>query len=177
MTLSVAVAGTYRTVVAKSVAVAGAWRTVTGEWVGVAGVWRQVFSSAIYTAITGSAYTNHIGGGVTTVTLTVNRAGTWQLTTNDSGGETITPLGVQTWVTPNAADSGDTRWVHVANAGPDAVSGTTGAWVALSSNQVWTLSVPAASSNNATLTVRIAADAAGAAVLSTGSVFLEADND
>ncbi len=130
-----------------------------------------------YTNISGSVSTSLIGGGTCSVTLTVNRAGTWQMT-NTNGTPSISPSGVQTWVTPGSAAIGDSHWVRASNAGPDAPTGSAlGSWIQLSSNQAWILTAAPASTMDSVLTVSIATDAAGANVVSTGAVTLHADND
>ncbi|MEO8804632.1 MAG: hypothetical protein ABI433_01005 [Burkholderiaceae bacterium] len=133
-------------------------------------------AAAIYTNIAGSASTSLIGGGSCSVTLTVRRDGTWQLT-NVSGTPTLSPSGSQTWLTPNNAGSGDARWVRVTNAGPDAPTGTLATWLALTADRAWVLTAPPATTVNCTLTVAIATDSGGSNIVSSGSVTLHADND
>lgn len=155
---------------------AATWRKAKELWYNDGGTWRKVFSGAVFSAIAGSADRDHIGSGVKSVTLTVSRDGTWQLTSNNALGTTISPSGVQTWIVPGAADSGDTRWIRVARVG-DVTSGSavSPTVLALSAAQSWTLTaVTSGDAFLATLTVNIYADAGATILLSTGTVTLTA---
>lgn len=175
--LSAKAGGVFRTATHVWVKAGGVWRDCTGVFVRSGGVWRQAFAlvSATYTAISATINNSRIGGGANTSTLTVKRDGTWTLA-GTLGSITITGPVSRVWVTPQAANSGDTRWVMVTSAG-DAPTGTLSTWLALTSDLAWTASCAPFSSTSTTLTVSIATDAAGASIVSTGTVNITQDND
>lgn len=152
-------------------------RTLKEAWFNDGTGVRNIFVAAIYSAISGSATRNETAPGSKTATLTINRAGTWQLTTNGAGGTTISPSGVQTWVVPNAVNSGDTRWVKVTYVSGDPINGSSasGVVIALTSDRSWfQTAVTSGDSFTCTFTVTIYADAGGTIQLSTGTVTLTA---
>lgn len=170
-------AGTWRRAVNVWMNDAGTWRKAKAIWANDAGVWRKVFSGAVFSAISGSANRTETASGSKTATLTVNRDGTWQLTTNGAGGTTISPTGVQNWITPAAVDSGDSRWIKVTSVSGDPLSGSSasGVVIALTSNRSWfQTAVTSGDSFTCTFTVTIYADAGGTIQLSTGTVSLTA---
>ena len=133
--------------------------------------------SGVYTSIAGSASTSLIGGGSCSVTLTVRQAGTWQLT-NVSGTPSLSPSGSQSWVTPNNAGSGNTRWVRMTvNSGTTPAGLAAGTWTSLATDQTATLSAGPATTVDSNITISIATDSGGSNIVSTGVVVLHADND
>lgn len=123
-----------------------------------------------YTAIAGSV-TGAAGAGVNAGgTLDVNSAGTWQLTRTGSSG-TPSPSGLQNWIAPVVGTPGDTHWVRASITSGTVTTGTTGSWLALSSNRQWTKTA-VNGDDSVTLTIAIATDSGGTNIVSSGSVTL-----
>lgn len=130
-----------------------------------------------YTNVAGSVSVSLIGGGSTSVTCTVRRDGTWQLTTG-TGTPSISPSGSQNWVLPQNATSGDTRWIRMTvNSGTAPTGLTAGTWTQLNTDRAVVLTAGPASTFDANITLDIATDSGGSNIVSSGVVVMHADND
>jgi hypothetical protein len=131
-------------------------------------------ASYLYTAITGNV-TGVSGAGVNAGgQLAVNRDGTWQITRTGTSG-TPSPSGVQNWATPATGNPGDFHWVRATILSGTVTTGTTGSWLALTSDRTWT-KTSTGGTDQVDLTIAIATDAAGANIVSSGTVSLGYDH-
>lgn len=58
-------------------------------------------------------------------------------------------------------------WVRATDNGPDNITGTTGSWLALTTNRTWSLDVLGPGDETCSLTLEIALSASGAGIIST----------
>jgi hypothetical protein len=170
-------AGTWRKAVNVWINDAGTWRQAKSIWINDAGTWRNVFSQAVYTAISGSESGTFSDSLYVSTKLLINTDGTWQTSiSGSSSAPVVTTRG--SWVTPSSPTSGNTRWVKVTVTGDPLASGTVGSIVSLASNQIWDLHsiYTGGTPTLSTLTVVIYEDAAGTKTVSTGTVVLTSTN-
>jgi len=117
--------------------------------------------------ISGTATSSAPTSSAATATLNVNSDGSFNLIGSDTG----TVNG--SWIKPNRTGVGNSYWVRFTITSGTVTTGTTGSWLALSSNQSWTKSATNGAAS-VTGTLEIATDAAGANIIAacTGSVTL-----
>lgn len=81
------------------------------------------------------------------------------------------------WYTPTTAGIGNSYWVRATvTSGVTPTTGTVGSWLALSSNQTWTVTQPGEDGITASvLSISIASDSGGSNILATASYTLLAE--
>jgi len=107
--------------------------------------------------------TQVVTGSTATATLTLTSAGGYT-STNDSSGN---------WVTPTSGASGyDVRMTFLSG---NAITGTTGTWLNMASNQSWSISANPGNAKTATCTIEIRTATTGP-VLQTKTVNFYAES-
>lgn len=134
MASGVKVSGTWRNL-APHAKVSGTWRACNG-WVKVSGTWRPWYAiggggtfpidGQSLVGYASDTYDPPFVESASTV-LTVNRAGTVTITGGSSPN----------WIDPTSGTVGDAYEVRLDITSGSVASGTTGAWLALSSNRQW----------------------------------------
>lgn len=145
---------------------AGAWLKCKELWYRDAGTWRKVFSGF---TLTGS---NFSSSTTTTVSPQVRfqTDGSLLRKMSDNSYTTLS------WGTPYTSGIGANYWIKVHQVSGSAVTGTLDAVLALSAEQVWTMSAASAgSSKTANLSYTIYLDSAGTLVGATGTITLVSD--
>lgn len=154
MTANIKVGGTFQEASGIHVKVGGTWQEVLEGHIRVAGVWQQFFAGLTFTlTVTAIADTNP---GVSSSAINVLRDG--DLTFS---GDTITGEDANEWVVPRSATVGDDYEMRMTvNSGNSPTTGTTGVWLALTSDRNYTLvrTVAGTSTGNWTLEIRRASD-------------------
>jgi hypothetical protein len=111
-----------------------------------------------------------------TVTLTFARAGTVLATKTASATWAIGPVS-HNWHSNPTATVGDTFWIRATPTTGTFTSGTTGSWLQMNIDNVWTVSAPSLGSKSCTCTFEIATDSGGTNIVTSGSYIIEAFDD
>lgn len=172
MTLHLNDSSTWRQIKQVYVNDGGLWRTIKGVYVNDSGTWRQVYAAAQLTnhVITNNARAGLGGTASATFTLQSDGVAAFSKSPGSSGtytdefipGSPITASGADYWA----------RMTLISGVNP---SGTMGSWVQLSSDRSWVLSVTN-DAQNSTMTCEIAADAAGATIVTSATIDISVDS-
>lgn len=106
--------------------------------------------------------------GTAGVTLAINSNGTLTATGTNAG-----TLDSYNWITPTTGST--SYYVRATLIGGSFSSGTTGTWLALTSNRTWNVTQSGAGTQTANATFEIASDAAGTNVVASANIILTAD--
>lgn len=151
MTIYSKVAGVWETINDPQVKVSGVWKDVQTAYVKVSGVWKEIYNRVVV-AITNQTL---IFGSISPTDAYVR----YQL---DSDGKVYkfegttagTPTTfIENWVDPNSA-AGDYECFATLNSG-SLQTGTTGSWLALTSDRMWGVAVTGLGTQTADLTIAI----------------------
>lgn len=116
-----------------------------------------------------NTYTNTtFDPGTAGVTLAINSNGSLTAT-----GDNVGPLDSYDWITPTAGST--TYFVRATLIGGSFSTGTTGTWLALTSNRTWSVSQSGAGTQTANATFEIASDSGGTNVVASANIILTAD--
>lgn len=123
------------------------------------------FAAVFFTGVSNTS--SQRTGGVEFTSLSVNQDGSVTSVKSAAGSWTAGPL-AGTWFNPSGGTPGNSFWVRVTvTAGGFTGGSASGAWLALSTDQSWTLQANSSGTVSATATIEIAADAAGASIIAT----------
>lgn len=106
--------------------------------------------------------------GTAGVTLAINSNGTLVVTGTNAG-----TLDSYNWITPTTGST--SYYVRATLIGGSFSSGTTGTWLALTSNRTWTVTQSGAGTKTANATFEIASDSGGTNIVASAGIILTAD--
>lgn len=166
MPLSVGVGGSWKTVTAVWVGVGGAWKRVTSLKVGVGGAWKEALATV---TVSGEPVADSaVSPSGASASLVFRSDGTVDSVTNTNG--TVQIDASTDWIIPNSAAPGSYEVQATLNSG-SLTSGTTGSWLALTSDRTWTVSRSGVGTSSANLTIEVRL---GTTVLDSGTYTIEA---
>ena len=116
-------------------------------------------------------------GGVSDLVTDPSDASCSMAFASDGSGTITNSFGPSgfSWFSPNLVGVGGGYWIRVTvNSGATPSGSSTGAWLALTSTRTWSLARTSPGTTIADLTVEIATDAAGASVVLTFGVTMQA---
>lgn len=169
MALSINDSGTWRDIQAVYVNDAGTWRTIQEIYVNDSGTWRSVFVGETIAITDTTAESEAVSPSAATATFRLTSAGNIEYTT---GSNTVTDNG--DWITPQTNMANYECRFDVTSGSLS--SGTTGAWMSLSTTRTWTKQQVTNGTSTAigTLQIRRTSDST---VMDTATITLTATRD
>lgn len=145
------VSGVWETVDDPQVKISGVWQDVQNAYVKVAGVWEQVYSRVVVSISNQSLLKNSLSPTDAYTRYQLDSDGkVYKL----EGTTASTPSTfVEDWVVPNG-DASNYECFATLDSG-SLQTGTTGTWLALTSDRMWGVAVTGLGTQSATLTIAI----------------------
>lgn len=125
-------------------------------------------SKAVFRLDTNTYTDTTFDPGTAGVTLAINSNGSLTATGDNSG-----TLDSYNWITPTTGSS--SYFVRATLIGGSFSSGTTGTWLALTSNRTWSVSQSGAGTRTANATFEISSNSSGTNIVASANIILTAD--
>jgi len=151
MTIYSKVSGAWKTIDDPQVKVSGVWKDVQAAYVKVSGVWKEIYNRVVVSITNQYIFFNSI--------FPQDAYARYQLDSNGkvyeyTGITAGTPnLYIEDWVDPNSEASNYECFATVSGSALE--TGTTGSWLALTSDRMWGIAETGAGTKFTTLTVTI----------------------
>ena len=113
----------------------------------------------------GTSHAQHTAS--VTVTIQFNRAGTVTISKTAAASWIVGPVANHNWAAVPNSTVGDNFWVRATNTSGTPSTGTTGSWLQMNSDRVWTVSATVSGSKNWSATFEIATDSGGASIVAS----------
>jgi hypothetical protein len=150
MTIYSKVSGVWKTIDDPQVKVSGVWKDVQNAYVKVSGVWKEIYSRVVV-AITNQTVSTLESGSAAYARYQLDSDGKVYKFTGTTAGTPTTFI--EDWVDPNS-EASNYECFATLNSG-SLQTGTTGSWLALTSDRMWGVADTGSGSQSAFLTIQI----------------------
>lgn len=151
MTIYSKVAGVWKAINDPQVKISGAWTDVQKAYVKVSGVWEQIYQRVVVSITNQSIFFNAISPQDAYARYQLDSDGKVYKYTGQTPGTPTTYI--EDWVEPNSEASNYECFATVSGSALE--TGTTGSWLALTSDRMWGIAETGAGSKFTSLTVTI----------------------
>ena len=151
MTIYSKVSGTWETIDDPQVNVGGVWKDVQAAFVKVSGVWEEIYNRVVVAITNQSIFFNAVFPQDAYARYQLDSDGKVYKYTGQTPGTPTTYI--EDWVDPNSEASNYECFATVSGSALE--TGTTGSWLALTSDRMWGIAETGAGTKFTTLTVTI----------------------
>ena len=151
MTIYSKVSGAWKTIDDPQVKVSGIWKDVQAAYVKVSGVWKEIYSRVVVSITNQSIFFNAVFPQDAYARYQLDSDGKVYKYTGQTPGTPSTYI--EDWVDPNSEAS---NYECFATVSGDALeTGTTGSWLALTSDRMWGIAETGGGTKSTDLTITI----------------------
>jgi len=151
MTIYSKVSGAWKTIDDPQVKVSGVWKDVQAAYVKVSGVWKEIYNRVVVSITNQSIFFSAIFPQDAYARYQLDSNGKVYKYTGQTPGTPTTYI--EDWVDPNSEASNYECFATVSGSALE--TGTTGSWLALTSDRMWGIAETGAGTKFTTLTVTI----------------------